>query len=273
MVAPSQRTVQGEMYATDLRDAQWEQIRPFVEVQAKTGPKRRVDLRAVLNGVFYKLKTSGQWEMLPRSFPPKSTVHYSFQKWTKQGIWVRINDALRRRVRVEVEGREHVEATGGVIDTQSAKSSIAGGPERGFDGGKKVYGRKPHLLTDTLGLLISACVHSARLYDGVGAKQVFTATKARGITLKKVWADQTYRGELGAWMTDNGLGELEIVQRLPGQQGFEVQPKRWVVERAHAWLSGNRQLSREYDHNPRHSESWLYLASIRLLGRRLAKAS
>lgn len=273
MVAPATPAVQPETYPTDLTDAQWEVIRPSVEVQAKTGPKRRVNLRAVVNGLLYKLKSGCQWALLPRSFPPKSTVHYYFQKWTKQGIWVRINDTLRRRVRVEVEAREHVEATGGVIDTQSAKSSVAGGSERGFDGGKKVYGRKRHLLTDTLGLLITACVHSARLYDGVGAKQVFTATQARGIALEKVWADQTYRGALGAWMADNGLGALEIVQRLPGQQGFEVQPKRWVVERTHAWLSGNRQLSREYDHNPRHSESWLYLASIRLLGRRLTKAS
>ena len=187
MVAPSQLAVQHEPYESDLTDEQWEMIRPFVEVQAKTGPRRRVDLRAVLNGLLYKLKTSCQWELLPRSFPPKSTVHYYFQRWTKKGIWVRLNDVLRRRVRVEVEGREHVEATGGVIDTQSAKSSLAGGPERGFDGGKKVFGRKRHLLTDTLGLLITAVVHSARLYDGTAAKQVFTATKARGIALKKVW--------------------------------------------------------------------------------------
>jgi putative transposase len=273
MVAPSQPAVQSETYPTDLTDEQWEMIRPYVEVQAKTGPKRRVDLRAVLNGLLSKLKSGCQWELLPRSFPPKSTVHYYVQQWTKKGIWVQINDALRRRVRVEVEGRENVEPTGGVIDTQSAKSSVAGGPERGFDGGKKVFGRKRHLLTDTLGLLVTAVVHSARLYDGVAAKQVFEATKARGITLKNVWADQTYRGVLGSWMAENGMGELEIVERLPGQRGFEVQPKRWVVERTHAWLSGNRQLSREYDHNPRHSESWLYLASIRLLGRRLAKAS
>jgi putative transposase len=273
MVTPSTPAVQTEHYATDLTEREWALLRPYVEVRAKTGPARQVDLRAVLNALRYKLKSGCQWALLPRTFPPKSTVHYYFQQWTKKGIWVRINDALRRQVRVDVAGREHREATGGVIDTQSAKSSVAGGPERGFDGGKKVYGRKRHLLTDTLGLLISAVVHSARLYDGAGAKQVFAATKARGITLKKVWADQTYRGELRAWMADNGMGELEIVERLPGQQGFEVQPKRWVVERTHAWLSGNRQLSREYDHHPRHSESWLYLASIRILGRRLTKAA
>lgn len=119
--------------------------------------------------------------------------------------------------------------------TQSAKSSVAGGPKRGYDGGKHVYGRKRHLLTDTLGLLITAVVHSARLYDGVDAKQVFAATKACSIKLKKVWADQTYRGALRGWMAANDMGALEIVERLPGQRGFKVQPKRWVVERTHAW--------------------------------------
>lgn len=273
MVAPGLPAVQRETYSTDLTDAQWEMIRPYVEVRAKTGPERRVDLRAVINGLLYKLKTGCQWELLPRSFPPKSTVHYYFQQWSKKGIWVRINDALRRRVRVEVEGREHAEASGGVIDTQSAKSSIAGGLERGFDGGKQVYGRKRHLLTDTLGLLITALVHSARLYDGEGAKRVLAATKARGIRLKKLWADQTYRGSLRDWMAVNRMGDLELVTRQPGQRGFVVQPRRWVVERTHAWLSGNRQLSREYDFHPRHSEGWLYLASIRLLGRRLTQTS
>ena len=273
MVALSRPPVQPESYPTDLSDFEWELLCPYVEVRAKTGPKRRVNLRAVLNALRYKAKTGCQWEMLPRSFPPKSTVHYYFQQWTKKGIWVRINDLLRRRVRREVAGRENAEASAGVIDTQSAKSSIAGGEERGYDGGKQVFGRKRHVLSDTGGLLITAVVHSARLYDGEGAKQVFTATKARGITLSKVWADQTYRGALARWMERNGMGELEIVTRQPGQRGFVVQARRWVVERTHAWLSGNRQLSREYDHNPRHSESWLYLASIRLLGRRLAKAS
>jgi transposase len=107
----------------------------------------------------------------------------------------------------------------------------------------------------------------------VGAQLVFTETNARGSTLTQVWADQTYRGELLAWTAENDMGEGEIVERLPGQKGFEVQPKRWVVERSHSWLRGNRQLSREYDHNPRHAERWLSLASIRLLGRRLAKAA
>jgi putative transposase len=270
MVAPATPAVQPETYPTNLTDAEWALIRPVVEVRAKTGPARRVDLRAVLNAIGYKLKTGCQWELLPRSFPPKSTVHYYFQKWTKQGIWKQHNDLLRRRVRVEVEGR-NADASAGVMDTQSAKSSLAGGPERGFDGGKLVAGRKRHLRVDTVGFLITVVVHAANLYDGAGAERVLAATAQRGIRLRKIWVDQTYRGKLRQWMATHGLGDLKVVDRLPGQRGFQVQPRRWVVERTHAWLSGNRQLSKEYDRNPRHSESWLYLASIRLLSRRLAK--
>ena len=275
MVAPALPPVQPleESYETDVSDAEWEVLRPHLDVRAKTGPERTVDLRRVFNALRYKLRTGCQWRLLPKSFPKRSTVSYYFQKWTKSGVLMRINDLLRRRVRKEVEGRQNVEATGGVIDTQSVKSTEAGGPERGFDGGKLVSGRKRNLLVDTLGLLITAVVHAANTYDGAGARRVFEVTRQRGIRLKKVWADKTFRGSLKAWMQEQGLGELEIVERNPGQRGFEVQAKRWVVERTHAWMGRNRQLSKEYDHSPRSSESWLYLASIRLLTRRLTTMS
>jgi len=248
-------------------------VRPHGEVPAKTGPKRTVDLRAVWNALAYKLRTGRQWRLLPTGFPPRSTVHYYFQQWRKKGIWTQLNDLLRRRVRTEVEGREHTEATAGVMDTQSVNSTEVGGPERGVDGGKKVKGRKRHLLVDTCGLLITAVVHAANTYDGAGAERVLEATRQRGIRLRKIWVDQTYRGALRQWMADRDLGDLEVVERLPGQRGFEVQPHRWVVERSHAWFGRNRQLSTEDDHNPRSSESWIYLASIRRLLRRLTKAA
>lgn len=271
MVAPEAASVQPDSYDTDVSDAEWALVRPHVDGKAKTGPERTVDLRAVWNALAYKLRTGCQWRLLPKSFPPRSTVHYYFQQWRKKGIWTRLNDLLRRRVRREVEGREHAEATAGVMDTQSVKSTEVGGPERGVDGGKKVKGRKRHLLVDTCGLLLTAVVHAANTYDGAGAERVLEATGQRGIRLRKIWVDQTYRGALRQWMADRDLGDLEVVERLPGQRGFEVQPHRWVVERTHAWFGRNRQLSKEYDHNPRSSESWLYLASIRLLLRRLTK--
>lgn len=275
MVAPTTAPVHPheETYETDLTAAKWELLRPHLDVRAKTGPERVVDLRRVVNALRYKLRTGCQWRLLPKSFPPRSTVHYYFRHWTKKGVLVRLNDLLRRRVRVEVEHREHEEATGGVIDTQSVKSTEAGGPERGFDGGKLVKGRKRNMLVDTLGLLITAVVHAANIYDGAGAERVLEATRQRGIRLRKIWVDQMYRGALRQWMAERDLGELEVVERLPGQKGFEVQPHRWVVERSHAWFGRNRQLSTQYDHNPRSSESWLYLAPIRLLLRRLTKAA
>lgn len=271
MVAPTPTPVQ-PVYETDVSDAEWELVRPHVDVRAKTRPQRTVDLRIVLHARLYKVRTGCQWRLLPRGFPPRSTVSYYFQQWAKKGVLMRINDILRQQVRTVLEGR-NADPSAGVIDTQSVKSTEVGGPERGVDGGKKVNGRKRHLLVDTLGLLITVIVHAANLSDGHGARRVLEGTQQRGIQLKKIWADQTYRGDLRAWMADAHLGDLEIVERLPGQKGFQVQPRRWVVERTHAWMGRNRQLSKEYDVNPTSSEGWIYLASIRLLIRRLTKTA
>lgn len=151
MVARAEPCVQSssESYETDLTHAEWAVIRPHLDIRAKTGPARKVDLRRVFDAICYKLRTGCQWRLLPTGFPKRSTVRYSFQKWTTSGGLAHINDILRRQVRITVEGREHAEATAGVIDTQRVKRPEAGGPERGVDGGKLVSGRKRNLLVDT----------------------------------------------------------------------------------------------------------------------------
>jgi putative transposase len=217
MVAPDQPVVQPTSYDTDLSDTESALLRPHLDVRAKTGPTRTVNLRVVLNTLAYKLRTGCQWKLLPKGFPPKSTVHYYFQQWRKKGIWTRINDLLRQAVRTTQEAR-NADPRAGVMDTQSVKSTGVGGPERGVDCGKKVKGRKRHLLVDTCGLRITAVVHAANLYDGAAAERVLEATRQRGIRLRKIWVDQTYRGALRQWMADRDLGELEV---------FEVQPHRW----------------------------------------------
>ena len=165
MVAPTPTPVQ-PVYETDVSDAEWELVRPHVDVRAKTRPQRTVDLRIVLHARLYKVRTGCQWRLLPRGFPPRSTVSYYFQQWAKKGVLMRINDILRQQVRTVLEGR-NADPSAGVIDTQSVKSTEVGGPERGVDGGKKVNGRKRHLLVDTLGLLITVIVHAATSLMGM----------------------------------------------------------------------------------------------------------
>jgi putative transposase len=257
-------------YDTDLTDAEWKAIKADIApAQTGKGRRRTVDLREVWNAIAYKLRTSCQWRLLPNDFPHHNTVSYYFHKWTKSGKFQVINDRLRGVVRQRA-GRD-AQPSGGVMDSQSAKLADRVYTDVGFDGGKKVKGRKRHVLVDTMGLLIDVQVTAANCSDQQGAKRLCLAAKPRCPRLAYVAADSAYGGTLIGWVKEQCQWNLEVIAKLEGQKGFVVLPKRWIVERSLSWLTRNRQLSREYDQNPRSSESWMYLASIQLLLRRLTK--
>lgn len=259
-------------YATDLTDAEWEILRPMLDVpQTGRGCKRRVDLREIMNAIRYVLRAGVPWDLLPHDFPPTGTVYYYFRKWSTNGTLECLNTRLRRQVRVQ-EGRDP-EPTGGLIDSQSVKTTDIGGDERGYDAGKKVKGRKRHIVTDTLGFLLVAVVHGANVQDRDGARTVLKRLLVPCPTIRRLWADGGYRGKLETWVATHFPWILEIVRRPKGQKGFVVQAKRWVVERTLAWLGRNRRLSKDYEYHPRSSVGLLYLASVSLMLRRLTKTT
>lgn len=216
----------GQLYPTDLTDAEWAVLQPLLPTRRGPGRPRRVELRRVINGLRYLTRTGCQWRLVPLDFPYWGTVRYYFDKWTNDGTWVRLNDALRERERVRV-GREP-QPSAAILDSQSVKTTEEGG-DRGYDAHKNVNGRKRQILVDTLGNLLRAVVHPADVQD------------------------------------------TEVGQKLPDQTTFVVLPRRWVVERTLAWLNRHRRLSKDYEVRSEYSATYLYLASIYLLTRRLAK--
>ena len=273
-------------YSTDLSDRQWEIIAPLLPAAKSDGGrgrKRTVNLREIVNAILYWSRSGCAWELLPHDFPPSKTVYGYWRKWQRQGVLQEIQETLRGRVRQQ-EGR-NPEPTGGLMDSQqsdwiwrgnlaiprsqSVKTTDVGGEERGFDGGKKVNGRKRHLLVDTLGLVLVVIVHAANIADVTAGRMLLAESSLRVPTLKQVWVDRGYRGEQLQRVAQGCDVALSIVEPSSPTPGFEVQPRRWVVERTWAWLGRQRRLSKDYERLPEVSESVVHIAMIALMLNRL----
>jgi len=259
-------------YPTDLNDTEWLQIAPYLPKASLTGAPRIHGWRTILNGMFYIVKNGCGWRALPHDFSAWQTVYHYFRLFRLNGLWEDLNTAIREAVREKAGRRPQASAM--IADSQSVKSA-EGGEKRGFDGGKLVSGRKRNLLVDTLGLVVLAKVTAANVQDVHAGKHLFSAVaqKPELLTrLKKIFADGGYRGELVDWAQHNLHAVLEIVLKLGDQKGFQVLPKRWVVERTFAWITRNRRLARDYERLAQSSEAFIYVAMIRLGLRRLARS-
>lgn len=257
-------------YASDLTDAEWLIIEPLMPASKHLGRPRKTYLREVVNSLLYIASSGCAWRLLPTDFPPFSTVQKYFYRWRDEGTLSAINNTLVMAARELAD--KQPSPTAGVIDSQSVKTTESGGI-RGFDAGKKINGRKRHIVVDTLGLMVGLMVHSAGIQDRDGAPGVLKSILKRWPWLRHIFADGGYAGpKLKGRLEKVGKFTLEIVKRSDHAEGFEVTPRRWVVERTFAWLGRCRRLAKDFEKTIASSEAWIYIANIRFLTRRIARA-
>lgn len=259
-------------YPSNLTAEQWIFISRYLPVAKSGGRPRSTNLQAVLNAIFYVLCSGCPWRMLPGDFPAWQTVYSYFRRWRLDGTWIRIHRYLREWIRLAQDRRSSPSVA--IIDSQSVEIGILTNNSVGYDGGKKVKGRKRHLLVDTMGLVLMVVVTAGNVSDQAGAKALFKKLKSCKRSLSRlflIYTDGTYRGEAFVqWVFDQYDWILEAVLRTDQQKGFRVLPKRWLVERTFGWFHWCRRLSKDYEKLPQTSETFIYLALIRILLRRLA---
>lgn len=258
------------IYPSDLSDGEWQYLKKCLPKQKHFGRPHKHERRAILNAIFYVVRTGCAWRYVPRDYPPWKTVYHYFREFRQSGIWRKLNKRLRRMVRKRV-GRA-AQSSVGILDSQSVKTVDTAAEATGFDSGKRVKGRKRHILCDSLGLLIVVIVHAAHISETAGARLVLAELARRWWRLRLVWLDGGYKSSLSDWLASLKRWRkvrLEWVRRMEGEKGFHVLPKRWIVERTFGWLNKHRRLSKDYETLTETSEAMVYVAMIRLMLARL----